>query len=241
MSIFWLMKIYVGTSGYSYKEWKGSFYPAELPDGDMLSYYGGRFNTVEINNTFYRLPTAKLLASWAAQVPEGFRFTLKASRKITHEKRLKEAQEETDYLVRTALGLDGRLGTILFQLPPNLKKDAPRLENFLKLLPRDLRASFEFRHPTWMDDEVFALLRGANAALCLSDTDESPAAELPSTADWGYLRLRRSGYETADLAAWAQKLRERKWKEAYLYFKHEEAGIGAQLAERFRELWEQSQ
>jgi uncharacterized protein YecE (DUF72 family) len=237
MSIFWLMEIYVGTSGYSYKEWKGSFYPAELPDGEMLAYYGGRFNTVEINNTFYRMPTAKLLASWAEQVPNGFRFTLKASRKITHEKRLKETQEETEYLVRTALGLDGRLGTILFQLPPNLKKDSPRLEGFLGLLPRELRAAFEFRHPSWMDEEVFALLHGANAALCLSDTDESPAADLPSTADWGYLRLRRSGYETSDLADWAGRLRDREWKEAYVYFKHEEAGLGAQLAERFLELW----
>ncbi len=233
------MEIYVGTSGYSYNEWKGTFYPAELPDGEMLAYYGGRFNTVEINNTFYRLPTAKLLASWAEQVPGSFRFTLKASRKITHLKRLQEVEEETDYLVRTALGLDGRLGTILFQLPPNLKKDAPRLENFLKLLPRELRASFEFRHPTWMDEEVFAMLRGVNAALCLSDTDESPAGDLPSTADWGYLRLRRSGYETADLAAWGQRLRGREWQEAYVYFKHEEAGIGAQLAERFLEHWKQ--
>jgi len=239
VSIFWLMEIYVGTSGYSYKEWKGSFYPAELPDGEMLAYYGGRFNTVEINNTFYRMPTAKLLASWAEQVPNGFRFTLKASRKITHEKRLKETQEETEYLVRTALGLDGRLGTILFQLPPNLKKDPPRLEGFLGFLPRELRAAFEFRHPSWMDEEVFALLRGANAALCLSDTDESPAADLPSTADWGYLRLRRSGYETSDLADWASRLRNREWKEAYVYFKHEEAGLGAQLAERFRELCQQ--
>ena len=239
MSIFSLMEIYVGTSGYSYKEWKGSFYPVELPDKEMLAYYGGRFNTVEINNTFYRLPTVKLLTSWAEQVPEGFRFTLKASRKITHEKRLKEAQEETDYLVNTALGLDGRLGTILFQLPPNLKKDAPRLESFLKLLPHELRAAFEFRHPSWMDDEVFTLLRGSGASLCLSDTDESPAGDLPSTADWGYLRLRRSAYETADLAAWAGRLRGREWKEAYVYFKHEEAGLGAQLAERFLELWKQ--
>ena len=233
------MELFVGTSGYSYKEWKGTFYPAELPEEEMLAYYGERFNTVEINNTFYRLPTEKLLASWAQKVPGSFRFTLKASRKITHLKRLKEAQEETEYLVRTAQSLDGRLGTILFQLPPYLPKDSPRLEGFLGLLPATLRAAFEFRHPTWMHEEVLALLRGRNAALCLSDTDESPhEEELPVTADWGYLRLRRSGYQEAQLADWARRLRGQPWREAYVYFKHEEAGLGAQLAARFRQLWE---
>ena len=232
------MELYVGTSGYSYKEWKGSFYPAELPDDRMLAYYGERFNTVEINNTFYRMPTEKLLASWAEKVPGSFRFTLKASRRITHVKRLKEAQEETEFLVRTAGILDGRLGTILFQLPPFLAKDAPRLEAFLALLPGGLRAAFEFRHPTWMDAEVQGLLRGGNAALCLSDTDESPADGLPATADWGYLRLRRTGYDEQQLAAWVQRLRGQPWSEAYVYFKHEEAGVGAQLAARFRQLWQ---
>jgi uncharacterized protein YecE (DUF72 family) len=233
------MQLYVGTSGYSYKEWKGTFYPAELADEEMLAYYGQRFNTVEINNTFYRLPTEKLLSSWAQKVPESFRFTLKASRRITHIKRLKEAQEETDYLVRAAQSLDGQLGAVLFQLPPYLAKDAPRLAGFLALLPAGLRAAFEFRHPTWEDEEVLALLREDNSALCLSDTDESPVNELPATADWGYLRLRRSGYDEGELASWVRRLRGQPWSEVYVYFKHEEAGVGARLAARFRQLWEE--
>ena len=207
------MRIAVGTSGYAYKEWKGNFYPADLPADGMLRYYGERLNTVEINNTFYRMPQEKVLLDWAAVVPDGFRFVLKASQKITHFKRLKDVGSEVEYFLRVANVLGPKLGPTLFQLPPNLKKDLPRLTDFLALIPRTWRAAFEFRHASWFDDDVFALLKDHNAALCLADTDPDEesgkeALQVPfvATADWGYLRLRRAGYAAADLAAWAGQL-----------------------------------
>ncbi len=227
------MKLCVGTSGYSYKEWKGTFYPEKLPAADMLGYYATQLPAVEINNTFYRLPKASVLESWAAQVPEDFRFSLKASRRITHLKRLKDAAEETDYLLRTAQTLGDRLGVILFQLPPFLKKDLARLEAFTALLPEGTRAVFEFRDPSWFDDDVLACLRGKGCALCASDTDEEPQEALLSTAGFGYLRLRRSAYPPDALAAWAARIRSQPWQEASVFFKHVDDGAGPALARQF--------
>jgi uncharacterized protein YecE (DUF72 family) len=226
------VKLHVGTSGYSYKEWKGSFYPEDLAAKDMLSYFGQRLNAVEINNTFYRLPKASVLDSWAAQVPEDFRFSIKASRRITHFTRLKEeAREPTEYLLSTVRTLGDRLGVILFQLPPNLAKDAPRLTHFLEMLPEGTRAAFEFRHDTWKDGEIYEALRARDMALVCADEP------LVATASWGYLRLRRPDYEDADLARWAEEISGVGWRRAFVFFKHEDEGAGPKLAARFREIY----
>ncbi|MBC7819944.1 MAG: DUF72 domain-containing protein [Planctomycetaceae bacterium] len=230
------MRFHVGTSGYSYKEWKGSFYPAKFPQMDMLTYYAERFATVEINNTHYRMPTASGLESWAAQVPKKFRFVLKAPQTITHFKRLKGVEEEMDYLLKTAAVLKDRLGPLLFQLPPNFKKDVPRLESFLKLLSKRTPAAFEFRHESWFDEEVFACLRAKSCALCLADTDDLPNPALVSTAHWGYIRLRREKYADQLLKDWIKRLKSQAWDEAYVFFKHEDAGTGPKFAARFLEL-----
>ncbi len=230
------MIFHVGTSGYSYKEWKGNFYPEDLPAKEMLSYYASRLPAVEINNTFYRLPQASMLENWKEQVPQKFRFSIKASRRITHIKRLKSITDETNYLLKTASVLGERLGVVLFQLPPNMKKDADRLKAFLELLPAETRAAFEFRHESWFDDEVLALLRDENRALVVSDTDEKPLSEIVSTAPWGYLRLRRTAYDEKDLAEWLARIRSQKWKDAFVFFKHEDEGVGPQLAAQFLEM-----
>ena len=230
------MRVLAGTSGFSYKEWKGSFYPEDLPAGDMLSFYAGRLPAVEINNTFYRMPKPALLAAWAEQVPPGFRFVLKASQRITHRKRLKEAADEVAYFFQTATTLGDRLGPTLFQLPPNLKKDLPRLEAFLGVLPAGARAAFEFRHASWFEDDVFETLRRNGAALCVAE-DEELATPLVATAGWGYLRLRRQDYDEAAVAAWAEKVRGQSWSEAYVFFKHEDAGAGPRLAAKLLELF----
>jgi len=228
------MRVLCGTSGFSYKEWKGSFYPDDLPADQMLSFYAGRLPAVEINNTFYRMPKPALLAAWAEQVPAGFRFVLKASQRITHRKRLKEAGEEVSYFFQTASTLGERLGPSLFQLPPNLKKDLPRLEAFLAVLPAGARAAFEFRHASWFEDDVFDALRSRGAALCVAE-DEELATPPVATADWGYLRLRRQDYDDAAVAAWAEKVRGQAWSEAYVFFKHEDAGSGPRLAAKLLE------
>ena len=230
------MKLFAGTSGYSYKEWKGPFYPERLGAADMLRFYASRLPAVEINNTFYRLPKADVLESWASQVPPEFRFTLKASRRITHLKRLRDVAEETDYLLRTAAVLGERLGAVLFQLPPNLRKDLPRLEAFLQHLRPAPRAAFEFRHSSWRDDDVLELLRGKGCAWCVSETDENPDAEVIATADWAYLRLRRSRYTDVDLSDWSRRLSGQAWSQAYVFFKHEDAGTGPRLAMRLLEI-----
>ncbi len=233
------MRIAVGTSGYAYKEWKGSFYPADLPADGMLRFYGSRFRAVEINNTFYRMPTEKVLVAWAADVPDGFTFVLKASQRITHRKRLKDAGEEVAYFLKTANVLGPKLGPTLFQLPPNLKKDLPRLQEFLGHVPETWRAAFEFRHASWFDDEVFAALKGHNAALVIADTDPEEGETDPlvvptvATADWGYLRLRRAAYQKADLKRWAGTITSQPWHDAFVFFKHEEAGAGPKLADAF--------
>ena len=228
------MRLWVGTSGYSYKEWTGAFYPEGQPAGEMLRFYAGRLNAVEINNTFYRLPTVGMLEGWADQATADFRFVLKASRRITHFKRLRDAADETSYLLRTAAVLGERLGAILFQLPPDFKKDLDRLEEFLEQLP-GARAAFEFRHPSWFDDEVQTVLRAGGFALCGADTLERPLERPFSTADWGYLRLRRP-YTDEDLVAWAKKVTAQPWEEAFVFFKHEKEAQSPLWAERFSEL-----
>ena len=225
------VRLLAGTSGYSYKEWKGPFYPEDLPAREMLRAYAQRLPAVEINNTFYRLPRASVLEAWAGQVPEAFRFAIKASRRITHLKRLKDAGDETDYLLRTAQVLGERLGAVLFQLPPNLKVDLARLDAFLALLPEGLRAAFEFRHPSWAEARVHERLRARDFAWVGSDTEEAPLEQTVGTASWGYLRLRRPGYTREELGAWAERIGSQGWGEAFVFFKHEDAGAGPRLAE----------
>jgi uncharacterized protein YecE (DUF72 family) len=227
------MDLYVGTSGFSYKEWKGSFYPEKIPAKEMLGYYASRLPAVEINNTFYRLPQKSMLENWKEQVPEGFRFSVKASQKITHFKRLNGVLDETNYLLDTAAALGDRLGPILFQLPPNMKKDLPRLEAFLNGLPNGTKATWEFRHPTWLEDDVLELLSRNNHALCIADTDDMPVTHVDKTADWGYLRLRRVNYSEENLAEWLHRVRDQNWQEAFVFFKHEDEGTGPRLAGEF--------
>jgi uncharacterized protein YecE (DUF72 family) len=230
------MQILSGTSGYSYREWLGSFYPPKLPAGKMLEHYATRLPAVEINNTFYRLPKVSLLEAWAAQVPEGFRFAIKATRRITHVRRLAGVEAETSYLLETAAGLRARLGAILFQLPPYQRRDLPRLGEFLKLLPPATPAAFEFRHASWFDDAVYALLAEHRCALCASDTDEGDEPPLPATAPLAYLRLRRQHYDDATLVRWIERLRAGDWERAYVFFKHEDEAAGPRMAARFLEL-----
>jgi len=219
-----------GTSGFSYAPWRGAFYPAELPARRWLAYYAERLPAVEINNTFYRLPKASVLAGWTEQVPDDFRFAVKASRRITHIKRLQAADDETNYLIETLGALGARLGAVLFQLPPNLKLDLPRLERFLDLLAGRVPAAFEFRHPSWREDAVVGALRARGASLCAADVEGEPAPELVATAPFAYVRLRREAYAAGDLAEWVAKLRARAAQDAYVFFKHEDAGVGPRLA-----------
>jgi uncharacterized protein YecE (DUF72 family) len=225
------MKLYAGTSGFAYKPWKGPFYPEKLAAAKMLGYYAEHLPAVEINNTFYRLPAASVLENWRAQVPDEFRFVLKASRRITHQKRLKEAEEPLAYLLQNASALGQTLGAVLFQLPPYLRKDVPRLRDFLALLPPDTAATFEFRHNSWFDDEVFTSLSDAGAALCLADTErEEQAPPWVATTDWGYLRLRRPGYDEQSIADWATRIGGEAWEHAFVFFKHEDEGAAPRLA-----------
>ena len=230
--------LWTGTSGFSYKEWKGSFYPEKLPPNRMLEYYSRRLSSVEINNTFYRLPRAEMLEKWAAQVPKDFAFVLKASRRITHMARLKDAGDPLEYLTRTAVGaLGDRLGPILFQLPPYLRVDVARLRDFLSIVPEDVRAAFEFRHESWFVDDVYQALADHGAALVTADTGEGEAPVV-ETASFGYARLRRPGYGEADLAEWAATLRRPAWSDVFVFFKHEDEGAGPRMAAGFREAWE---
>ena len=232
------MRVFVGTSGYSYKEWKGNFYPKDLPASAMLHYYAQRHNTVEINNTFYRMPSEKLLLGWDEQVPKGFSFVLKASRRITHQKQLQDAGDELSYLLQTSSVLGNKLGPMLFQLPPFFKKDVARLGEFLALMPRGWRAAFEFRNTSWFDDEVYETLRSRDIALVASDTDKGDGPPVVPTASYGYFRLRREEYDRAALEAWAQQVRDLPWEEAYVFFKHEDAGAGPRLAAQFNDILE---
>lgn len=230
------MNLLVGTSGYSYKEWKGNFYPTDLPAKQMLRYYGERFRTVEINNTFYRMPSESVLTNWAKEVPAGFAFVLKASQRITHQQKLKDAGDSVAYLLRVSAALGERLGPLLFQLPPFLRKDLPRLQEFLALLPKERRAAFEFRHQSWFDDEVFDVLRGHGAALCIAEAEGDLQVPFVATAPWGYLRLRRPDYGDQELRDWAKRAKDQDWSDAFVFFKHEDEGKGPQMAARFLEL-----
>ena len=216
-------RLLAGASGYSFKEWKGPFYPETLKPEEMLAWYSERLPTVEINNTFYRMPKTAVIENWAATTPVGFRFSIKASQRITHMARLKveSATEPLGYLYRNLAALGDKRGPVLFQLPPNMKKDLPRLTAFLGLLPEDHNAAFEFRNDEWFADDVYAALTGAGAALVLSERDDSAPPPLIETAPWGYVRLRLETYTNADLKQWAKKLEATSWGKIYVYFMHE--------------------
>jgi uncharacterized protein YecE (DUF72 family) len=218
------MNILVGTSGWSYKEWKGSFYPPKLPAEEMLRFYAGHFPAVEVNNSFYRIPAERVLATWAEQVPPTFRFVLKASRRITHNHRLADEDGSLDYFLRAVNPLGDRLGPTLFQLPPTFKRDLDRLRSFLERLPRRWPAAMEFRHASWFTDEVYDLLRARDVALVAVDADEAEggASPLVPTASWGYVRLRRSAYDHDALESWSATIRGNPWSEAYVFLKHED-------------------
>lgn len=227
------MRVLVGTSGYSYKEWKGSFYPEDLKPAGMLGYYATRLKTVEVNNTFYRMPTRKLVAGWAEQVPEGFSFALKAPQRITHRKKLAGAGEEVARLVEASSELGDKLGPTLFQLPPWLKKDDALLRDFLSELPAGWRAAFEFRNASWFDETTYDLLRERDAALVLSDMDGKEEPPLVATATHGYLRLRRSTYDGTALRRWADRVTNQPWVVAHVFFKHEDEGAAPRMAAEF--------
>ena len=231
------VRVLIGTSGYSYPEWKGNFYPEKMATKGMLRYYAERFPTVEINNTFYRMPTEALLKGWAEQVPESFTFVIKSPKRITHDRRLNECGELLAYLFRVTATLDSRLGPLLFQLPPNFKQDVPRLKSFLEEMPEPRRVAVEFRHASWFDDETFETLRARGAALCVADTGEEPVAPLVATTDWGYLRLRREDFSDADLRDWARRIGEQPWGDAFVFMKHEEEGKGPKLAAKLIEVF----
>lgn len=227
----------VGTSGYNFPEWKGTFYPAKLPASQMLGYYAQRLSTVEVNYTFYRMPNAKTVAGWDEATPAGFTFVLKAPQRITHFARLQNVDDPLRYFVDTARKLGPKLGPILFQLPPNFKKDLARLKDLLTQFPADLRCAWEFRHESWFADDTYDALRTGNAALCVADT-EAGHTPLVATADFGYLRLRDEGYQQQELGEWAKTVRglEQTWQDAFIFFKHEESGIGPKLAQEFTAL-----
>ena len=220
------MKLLAGTSGYSFKEWKGTFYPAELKSDQLLGFYATKFPTLEINNTFYRLPKEHVLLEWASQVPEQFTFSLKASQRITHYTRLKaESESIVAFLLKNTAVLGARLGPILFQLPPNLKKDVERLKNFLSYLPIDRKYAFEFRHESWFDEEAFAVLRDRDIAMCVAEQADFQCPVV-RTASWGYLRLHKLDYDQSALEEWAKCVTGQNWNEAFVYFKHDE-GVGS--------------
>jgi uncharacterized protein YecE (DUF72 family) len=225
------MAIWVGTSGYNYPEWRGSFYPEKFPTTKMLPYYAERFTTVEINYTFYRTPNAKILAGWSAVTPQRFAFTLKAPKRITHIARLKDCADLLQYFVTTAATLGPKLGVLFFQLPPYLKKDLALLDGFLDAFPADVRAAFEFRHQSWLSDEVYARLKAKRLALCIAES-EKLSTPVEITTDYAYFRLRDEGYTPRDLVRWAQTIEDKTsaCKDVFVYFKHEEAGKGPEFA-----------
>lgn len=230
------MKLFTGTSGFGYKEWKGSFYPADLPADQMLHYYAERFPAVEINNTFYRMPSENTLRSWQDEVPAGFVFVIKATRQITHNKRLKEVEQPVEHLLSVTSCLGAARGPLLFQLPPNMKQNVERLRTLLALLPPDVRAAVEFRNDTWYDDEVYAVLREFGASFCITHTEEGDSPFVP-TARWGYLRLRGVQYADDELMRWVERVRAADWDEVFVFFKHEDEATGPRLAARFAEMF----
>lgn len=230
------MRYRIGTSGFSYDEWKGSFYPEDISRGEMLAYYGRHFGSVEINNTFYRMPRESVLEGWMDQVPDDFSFVLKVHRRITHQKKLEDCADDLAYLLGQAEVLGERRGPFLVQTPPWLKKDPGRLKGFLDGFPEGVRAAFEFRSSSWFDDEVYDLLRDREMALVVSDMDDKEEPLVVPTAPYGYARLRRTGYGDEDLAAWAERFDAAGWERCWVFFKHEEEGTGPALARRFEEI-----
>ena len=224
------MRYLIGTSGYNYPEWRGSFYPEKFPTNKMLAYYAEHFDTVEVNYTFYRMPTETLLDGWAAGTPDRFTFTLKAPRRITHDSRLRDCRELTEAFCRIASSLGPKLGVLLFQLPPNFKRNDDVFVSFLETLPHGARAAFEFRHDSWHDETVFAALRARNLALCIADS-EKMSTPVVATADYSYFRLRDEGYQAPDIQRWATVMSGLpQVRDAYVYFKHEEQGKGPEFA-----------
>ena len=216
-------RLIAGASGYSFKEWKGNFYPEKMKQEEMLAWYSARLPTVEINNTFYQMPKAAVLEKWAQTTPESFKFAVKAPRRITHMSRLKAdtAADSVNFLYTTLAALGAKRGPVLFQLPPFLKKDLLRLSEFLKLLPDGHGAAFEFRNDSWFDDDVYEVLKAAGASLCLSEREDNTPPPLVETAPWGYVRLRLENYSDDDLQLWAARLAATAWRETYVYFMHE--------------------
>jgi len=231
------MQVHVGTSGYNYPEWRGTFYPDDLASAKMFEFYAARFRSVEINYTFYRMPTTKTTTAWLAQAPEGFSYALKAPRRITHEQRLKDAGDSVQFFCESARVLGPRLGPLLFQLPPNLKADVERLKALLATVPSDVRAAFEFRNDTWLTDEVFQILADHNVALCIADFGDK-TTPMRATATHGYFRLRDEGYGREDLVRWADAVAQHadRWRDVFVYFKHEEEGKGPEFARDFCEI-----
>ena len=231
------MTPWIGTSGFQYAEWKGTFYPEDLPAAKMLAFYAERFSTTEINYTFHRIPSAKTIDNWKLKTPATFRFSLKAPQKVTHYARLRECADTVRYFHDVTSSLGEKLGPVLFQLPPNFKKDTVLLADFVNSLPDGMRAAFEFRHETWFADDVFEVLRSRGAALCIADMEDITTPPV-ATAGYGYLRLRREDYESKDVARWAEFIRgqESGWGDVFIYFKHEDAGIGPRLAREMIEL-----
>jgi len=228
----------IGTSGYSYKQWRGAFYPGKMKDAEMLAFYASRFGAVEINNTFYRMPAPSMLERWAQETPPGFTFALKAPQRITHHKRLADVASEVSYFLSVASVLSGKLGPVLYQTPPYLKKDLGRLRAFLETLPARPRSAFEFRHESWIGPETETILAEGGAALCVADTDDEPVDAFPATAPWGYLRLRRASYSEDDLRRWLDRIRAQSWSDAFVFFKHEDEARGPHFAARLGALAE---
>ncbi len=234
------MNIYIGTSGYSYKEWKGSFYPEDIKPDKMLSFYAEQFSTVEINNTFYRIPQKSVLETWGKQVPEEFRFSIKAPQRITHIKRLKEVEDDNKYFIDVIKTLGKKLGIVLFQFPPYFKKDLELLQNFINIFPKNISAAFEFRHVSWFEDDVYSCLNDRNFPLCLSETDEEPGIDIISTANEGYLRLRKSDYSKSEIKKWSDKIKKQNWEEAFVFFKHEDGAKGPKFAKQLIDIFKKA-
>lgn len=230
------MKIYVGTSGYAYKEWKGIFYPGKIQPKEMLRFYSGHLGAVEINNTFYRMPRETILTSWAEQVPDDFVFAFKAPQAITHLKRLRNVKAETEYLLRTLSVLESKLGPILFQFPNSFHANLPAIKDFLTLIPRTMSCAFEFRNPSWVEAGVADMLGEKGFCLCTAESDDNSPDQIIHTASWGYLRLRRSDYTDADLAEWMKKILAQKWDKVFVFFKHEDETKGPEMALHFKRL-----
>jgi uncharacterized protein YecE (DUF72 family) len=227
--------IRIGTSGWSYPPWRGRFYPEDLPPARMLAYYAARLGSVEVNNTFYRMPKAATLAGWRAEVPAEFVFALKGPQRVTHFQRLAGVGDAVGHFQRTIAELGASLGPVLWQLPPSFKKDVPRLRDFLALLPRGGRAALEVRHASWLEDDALTVLAEHGVALCVAE-DEDHAIPLVATAGFGYLRLRRPDYDASSLGAWAARIAAQPWSDTFVFFKHEDEARGPAFALEFGEI-----